>query len=315
MNNDIDRHCNDLTQLCSREQLSALMDGALPEDQTRFLLRRLQHDAVLAGCWERWRTAADAMRGVAPTRCLPADFASRVAAALQEDAPLSAAERASARASQRRRWGGGAALAAALATLAILGLPTGESAAPQTAAAVAARDANPATPGPSPAHPNGAPASQLPASSGALPPEALEAAASLVSVTSASRANRRKPQGGDVGVQAASAAPAHAEQAAPAEFAVAALPASDIVTRPWPRSVLPQYGNAGLAVGFGELPAHAAEAGTFRASSTFARPPRLLKTPKPETGTEAAQAEPAQSASGEMGKAVVPVDVQSDIQP
>ncbi|MBS0231787.1 MAG: hypothetical protein JSS52_11600, partial [Proteobacteria bacterium] len=46
MNNDTDRHCNDLTQLCSREQLSALMDGALPEDQTRFLLRRLQHDAA-----------------------------------------------------------------------------------------------------------------------------------------------------------------------------------------------------------------------------------------------------------------------------
>ncbi|MFN7137618.1 MAG: RseA family anti-sigma factor, partial [Thermomonas sp.] len=56
---DTDRHCIGLTQLSSREQLSALMDGMLPEDQTRFLLRRLQHDAELAGSWERWRIASD----------------------------------------------------------------------------------------------------------------------------------------------------------------------------------------------------------------------------------------------------------------
>ena len=58
MNTDTDRHCIDLTQLSSREQLSALMDGALPEDQTRFLLRRLQHDDELAGSWERWRISS-----------------------------------------------------------------------------------------------------------------------------------------------------------------------------------------------------------------------------------------------------------------
>ena len=52
---------NDLTQLSSREQLSALMDGALPADQTRFLLRRLQHDAPLAECWQRWRLAGEVM--------------------------------------------------------------------------------------------------------------------------------------------------------------------------------------------------------------------------------------------------------------
>ena len=56
---------NDLTQLSSREQLSALMDGALPPDQTRFLLRRLQHDAPLAESWERWRLAGETMRGLA----------------------------------------------------------------------------------------------------------------------------------------------------------------------------------------------------------------------------------------------------------
>jgi len=78
MSMNTENAANDLTQLSSREQLSALMDGALPPDQTRFLLRRLQHDAPLAECWERWRLAGEAMRGLAPTQRLPPDFASRV---------------------------------------------------------------------------------------------------------------------------------------------------------------------------------------------------------------------------------------------
>ena len=76
-----DHAANDLTQLSSREQLSALMDSALPADQTRFLLRRLQHDASLAECWERWRITGETMRGLAPAQRLPADFALRVGAA------------------------------------------------------------------------------------------------------------------------------------------------------------------------------------------------------------------------------------------
>lgn len=303
MNNDIDRNCNDLTQLCSREQLSALMDGALPEDQTRFLLRRLQHDAALAGCWGRWRTAADAMRGIAPSRRLPADFASRVAAALHEDAPLDAAARASARTSQRRRWGGGAALAATLATLAILGLPTGESTAPPATSAVAVRNPDPVVP--APARLTGTPAPQ-PASSDALPPAALEAAASLAAVTTVSRANRRKAQGESAGTETILPASAHADQGESMAFAVSALPASDIVTRPWPRSVLPQYGNVGLTVGLGELPAHGADAGNFRTSSTFAQPPRLLKVPDPDAG----QRDQTQSVDVDKGKTDVPPDAQ-----
>ena len=54
---------NDLTQLSSREQLSALMDGALPADETRFLLRRLQHDASLTECWAN--SSGPARRAVA----------------------------------------------------------------------------------------------------------------------------------------------------------------------------------------------------------------------------------------------------------
>lgn len=304
MNHDTDRHCNDLTQLCSREQLSALMDGALPEDQTRFLLRRLQHDAVLAGCWGRWRTAADAMRGIVPGRCLPADFASRVAIAIQEDAPLDAAARASARASQRRRWGGGAALAAALATLAILGLPTGEPGVPHSTPAVAVRDAEPAVP----AHPAGAPVPQQPSSFDTLPPAAFEAAASLAAATSATRANRRKTQGEGAGLEAI--APARANRAVAMEFAVAAPPAAEISARPWPRSVLPQYGTAGLTVGLGELPARSADADSFRASSTFAQPPRLLKVTEPAAEQSVQPQDQSDSAAEDKAKTVVPAGVQ-----
>jgi negative regulator of sigma E activity len=63
------------------EQLSAWMDGALPAEEARFLERRLQHDAALRAKYERLQLAAACLRGheVQP---LPADFADRVAAAL-----------------------------------------------------------------------------------------------------------------------------------------------------------------------------------------------------------------------------------------
>ncbi len=306
MNNDTDRHCNDLTQLCSREQLSALMDGALPEDQTRFLLRRLQHDAALAGCWERWRIAADTMRGTTPSRRLPADFASRVAAALQEDAPLDAAARASARTAQRRRLGGGAALAAALAAMAILGLPVGETTAPTHAPALttqmgahasgqATRIAHTGTPAPrAPTNSNPAPAAALP-----------EAFASLAAVT-ATRVNRRKSQ--REAVTTSNLTPASANATAPVEFAVSAPTTGEVTARPWPRSILPQYGNANLTVGFGVLPAQAQDAATYRASPAFATPPKFLKAQAPESADNTAAAD--DSASPHKGKLVDDGDAQ-----
>jgi Negative regulator of sigma E activity len=45
---------NDLIQFSSCEQLFVLMDGVLFADQICFLLRCLQYDALLVGCWERW---------------------------------------------------------------------------------------------------------------------------------------------------------------------------------------------------------------------------------------------------------------------
>lgn len=96
-----------------RQQLSALVDGDLAPDQARFLLRRIGHDAELAGCWDRWHLVGDVLRGE-PVAVLPAGpdgFAARVAAALAT-APVPA---------RRARWrhGVGMALAASVAAVAL----------------------------------------------------------------------------------------------------------------------------------------------------------------------------------------------------
>ena len=243
MTEDTTLHATTLTQLSSREQLSALMDGALPADETRFLLRRLQHDASLAECWERWRLGGEVMRGLAPAQRLPADFATRVALALQQDGQ----PRADAAPRERKpawlRWGGGAAMAASLAVVVgfVARQPVADPAsAPQQQVAIASPVA-----GPDPA-----PSVPVPSS-----PSMPAAGDSLVAATAIAAAVVRPVRSGDT---ARSAQPSRVAPVREAEgIAAANLPISapqpDIVTRPWPRSVLPQYaGNNALAVGFGD---------------------------------------------------------------
>lgn len=240
---DTDRYCIGLTQLSSREQLSALMDGMLPEDQTRFLLRRLQHDAELAGSWERWRIASDVMRGLAPARHLPADFALRVAAALQ--GPALAADAAPARA-RRWYWGGGAALAAALALLAVVRWPLdAPDSAPTPAPSLAA--ASPAPGAPVVAAP--AAGTATPAVEQATPRAPAVATTGLALAAAAGTQAARRERAHPLPIAAPASAPPVIELAQ-------ALPAAPIDTvggRPWPRRILPQYGgDSGLTVGFGE---------------------------------------------------------------
>ena len=45
----------------TREQLSALMDGDLSRDETRFLLRRLDADTDLARSWSHYQIASDVL--------------------------------------------------------------------------------------------------------------------------------------------------------------------------------------------------------------------------------------------------------------
>lgn len=244
MNDDTTLHAKDLTQLSSREQLSALMDGALSADETRFLLRRLQHDASLAECWQRWRLAGEVMRGLAPAQRLPADFANRVAASLHGDAvPLAQAGTSRSRRTPAwLRWGGGAAMAASLAVAALVVEQPGIEASPEPAAAmVVATTDTAAAPQPQ--------AAETPVSAAG----AVAAAGALAAVARPARAPRREQQ---VAPAARQVAEARTTEVAPLQVAANSetlplMAQPDIVTRPWPRSVLPQYANSGLAVGFG----------------------------------------------------------------
>ena len=114
-NHGVDGHGVDRIDDHNRLQLSALMDGELPLDEARFLLRRLQHDSELGDCWERWQFCGDLMRGRADIP-LPAGFADRIAAAIATE-PGAAGSHAG-----RPRWvgwGSGAALAASIAVVAL----------------------------------------------------------------------------------------------------------------------------------------------------------------------------------------------------
>lgn len=271
MNTDTDRYSNDLTQLSSREQLSALMDGALPEDQTRFLLRRLQHDAELSDIWQRWRLAGEVMRGMTPVRQLPTDFAANVAAALQMDSaqPLL---RATANAGRSRwlRWGGGAAMAAVLALVAVLVRPEAELA-PASLPQVAST-------APAPSHAPSQPPQPTPAAPAAL----AEAPAALVAAAAVATRPQRKQEAPRAvrnqvlpeAVVSKTVSTQLANATAPAAE-TAASETEEIVTRPWPRSALPQFGSDTMSVGFGDPMPRASAPNPFL-PPVFSAPPKLL---------------------------------------
>ncbi len=117
-----------------RQQLSAMLDGALSPDEARFLLRRLQHDVELSECWERWQLCGDILRGQVnaplPALLLPGNFALRVADAVAAESKAGTAASRSVKSGATKsgttkthgwmRWGGGAALAASVAVAALL---------------------------------------------------------------------------------------------------------------------------------------------------------------------------------------------------
>lgn len=294
MNTDV--VANDLTQLSSREQLSALMDGALPPDQTRFLLRRLQHDAPLAECWERWRLGGEVMRGLAPAQRMPADFALRVGAALRGEA-VAVPQVAGKRSPAWLRWGGGAAMAASLAVVALLArqpavdAPAASMPLASSAEPVGEVVADPASP------------TQATVDAGNVA-QALTVA-SAVAATSRPVRNR----GNERSRAAARAQPAVIDadareaQGAIANIAVP-VPQPDIVTRPWPRSVLPQYASGGLAVGFGDHSRGAAAYNPFKPQTGLGGLPPVANLGAASDATREASAtplrEPQQVQQGEQ---------------
>lgn len=293
MKNDLAMDATDLTQLSSREQLSALMDGALPADETRFLLRRLQHDASLAECWERWRLSAEVMRGLAPAHRLPADFASRVAASLRGEVQAVVPRKHVVRTQGWLRWGGGVAVAASLAVVAFMNLPVafespgnlpGNSVVTITDTAPSlANDASALSSTPAPS----APAPQAPAQDPAGAGLESQSAALATAVAAVARPARNNRRGGQMrSAQSASILTA-SNDAQSAEVGMSAardipslLPQADIITRPWPRSVLPHDGNPGFSVGFGNSVRNTAPYNPFQVRAGIGNlPPVLIRQP------------------------------------
>lgn len=101
-----------------REQLSALVDGELGADEARFLLRRMEHDPELSGSQERWQLLGDVMRGQA-SLLAPPGFSAAVASAIAAEPATRAEPRRLVRRTGWRAWGGGAALAASVAAVAL----------------------------------------------------------------------------------------------------------------------------------------------------------------------------------------------------
>ena len=96
------------------EQLSAFADGELSKAEAELLVARLCREPQMAAIWARWHAASEVMRGGLPPR-YPRELAERVQAALATDAghELALGWRKPLR---------GVALAAGVATLAILGV-------------------------------------------------------------------------------------------------------------------------------------------------------------------------------------------------
>lgn len=286
MKNETPMDATNLTQLSSREQLSALMDGALPADETRFLLRRLQHDASLAECWERWRLSAEVMRGLAPAQRLPADFASRVAASLRGDEArdhgATGTHKPAVRAPAWLRWGGGAAMAASLAVAAFMTQP-GALESPdnlQDGRVVAVTDTGPALV-------NDAPAPQASTQDPAGAGLESQTAALATAVAAVARPARNNRPGSQTRSTQTASMLTSASDTQPIEVGIATasnmqrfLPQGDIITRPWPRSVLSQYDNSGITVGFGDTARSAAPYNPFQVRSTIGNlPPTLIADP------------------------------------
>jgi len=124
-----------------REQVSALMDGELARDETRFLLRRMEGGESVAACWSRYHVARSVLRRQAIVP-LDAGFAGAVMARLAHE-PAHVR-----RSGQWLRWGAGGAVAASVAVAALLVTRPAVEDAGVSAAAVARAAPSPAAAAP-----------------------------------------------------------------------------------------------------------------------------------------------------------------------
>ncbi len=226
----------------NRLQLSALLDGELPLDEARFLLRRLEHDAELGGCWERWRVCGDVLRGQTGA-ILPGGFAGRVAAAVASERCGVAAT--STGAHRWMRWGGSAALAASVAVIALLLVRQSPDAKAPVAPAtqIAATTPAPAAADPSvatalaPPAPDRLPDQSTPLVAAIAVAEVPRRVATRRSRGQSQRAAKRSPMRSAVEAPAVAAASGAGPSIDP--FSNVNMPGSTLPNRPWPRALLP----------------------------------------------------------------------------
>ena len=248
-----------------RQQLSALMDGALPPDEARFLLRRLQHDTELAQCLDRWHMAGDALRGE-PQAIVSNDFAGRIAAMVADEPALAPVAVGAARGNRGGlRWAGGAALAASVALVALFA--TRQSAAPdqtQLPAAVAVTSSGTG---------NSAVAVDAPATvpvSAAMAPPIVDASRPDAGIATATAPPRSVRRGSRAQNQRATIrTPTRSERPMVAasqggEGVLNGVFDTPATTRPWPSAVFPQAGATGsFNVGYGSVSSSGASSPTF----------------------------------------------------
>ena len=104
-----------------REQVSAFLDGELPNSESELLLKRLTRDAELRESFGRYALMGEAVRGARPSR-LTKGFAGRVNLAIDGEPIPSNGQVAWVRAHRWWRPFAGAAVAAAVAAVAVVGL-------------------------------------------------------------------------------------------------------------------------------------------------------------------------------------------------
>lgn len=245
-----------------RQQLSALMDGALSPDEARFLLRRLQHDAELAQCLDRWHMAGDALRGE-PQAIVSAGFAEGVAALIASEPQLLPAVAPSRANRGGWRWAGGAALTASVALVALFVArqPAGSDAASSSVAAEVSAPSD--TPSVTAANTPAAPIAVPPASTGESITTAAIATAAIATA-SVPRRNTLRRNNRSQSQRAIIRTPARAER--PMVAAASATPQSEssandvfgsatpAAPRPWPSAVFPQSSaTGGFNVDYGSV--------------------------------------------------------------
>ena len=129
-----------------KEQLSACLDGELPEAELDLLLKQVARDPQLRGAMGRYALIGETLRSQG-TMTAPADFASKISAAIASEPEIASPVRAKPAVSWLKP-AAGFAVAAGVAAIAILALRQPEQTAPTTYIADAAPTAAESSPEP-----------------------------------------------------------------------------------------------------------------------------------------------------------------------